>query len=351
MKKLYIVICLFIFATYANATVLFEDNFDSQDDWTETQSLSSSSSCYSACGAPVGWLAYYNGYNHCNAGITNRPGNNNIYLDTYAGYPLETNPAYSGVKCLTYWPESCTDQFEDGDGNIGVDLGQEYADVYLRFKIRFKDNFEFQTASGMQFKLYHAQHYVTGTEPFAYLGDSEVFWNNRPVASGGISHYGGTNMYFYSNARYQNNYYEYNDILWDLGTIADNRSTGLLDGEWHTLELRFVRNSAVGVADGSMQLWIDGTLKSFVPSYEANTIEWNDEGDREELRGFRFFGVGGNQRNQWDTATNNDMSDHEQWYSLDDVVVADSYVGTDYIIGGSAETTATSIKANSVVIE
>jgi hypothetical protein len=329
MKIIITILCLILFSTSCGAAVIFEDNFDSDADWTVQQPTDAGNNCSSNCGLPGGWTAYYNGYSFC-AGVTGVPGNNSMYIDTYAGYPDETNACFSGAKCVTHWQESCTDQFEDSDGNIGVDLGQEYADIYLRYKIRFKTNFEIWNTNAMQFKLYHVQHMVTGENPFVYLNNpgSE---NNVPNVSGGLYLY-DSGLYFYTNARCQETYMCFGDILWSLGTLTENRQAGgLLDGSWHTVEMRYARNSAIGTADGIIELWVDGNKKNYVAGYEGDDIPFNDAGSA-ELRGFRFAAIGGNSKNPWDLVGNT-MADREQWYSIDDVVVSDTYVGVDYTIG------------------
>ncbi len=316
-----------LLATQVQAAVLFETNFDSDADWTVVQPTDTSNNCWTGCESmPTGITAYYNGRSYC-SGI-DEPGNNNLYLDTGAGNPSESNACNSGAKCVTYWAESCTDQLENSDGNLGIDLGQEYSDLYVRFKIRFKANY--QLIANFQFKMYHVQHVTTEHEPFAYFTHPE----NRPTSSGGFSSYGDNNLYFYANARCLTDNDCYGDINWSLGSIADNRSSGLLDGNWHTIELRHVANSEIGATDGMIELWVDGTKKSYAVGYEGDVIPWSDTGSA-ELRGFRFVALGGNSNNQWDVSCAN-MAECEQWYSIDDVVVATTYVGTDYSPGASS---------------
>ena len=315
-----------------NAAVIFETNFDSGDDWTVTQPTSQTNSCHpsESCGMPNGFTSYENGRSFC-SGI-DEPGRNTMYFDTYAGYPSETNACYSGAKCFTFWDESCTEQMENSDGQIGVHLGQEYEDIYVRFKIRFKTDFEL--ASNFLHKFYHIQHSVTNTDPFAYL-NNEGHENNQPLSSGGLSSYADGTLYFYVNARCQNTYYCYDDINWSLGSISSNRSSGLLDGDWHTIEIRQKRNSSIGTANGLIELWIDGSKKSYVTGYEGDEIPFNDSGSS-QLRGWSFVSIGGNTNNQFDTSCSN-LADCEQWYAVDDVVISTTYVGTSYEVSGGGE--------------
>ena len=158
MRRLIILTILLLLAAPCYGTVLFEDSFDASDDWTITQSSDSSSNCISTCGIGGGWDFYRNGYCMCDNGLSGEPGNNDMYIDQYAGYPDETNTCRGDAgKCLTHWAESCSAVFDNSDGMIGVDLGEEYSDIYVRFYFRSKDGWEF--ADNKQEKMYHMQHY------------------------------------------------------------------------------------------------------------------------------------------------------------------------------------------------
>src|SRR5574343_135547 len=114
MKRLilFVLVAILIPCT-VYASVLFQDSFDSSSDWTVTQPTGSDSHCYpsTSCGVPGGWTGYVNGACLCD-GISGEPGNNNFYINQYAGYPLETNACRGGSgKCVTFWEESCVTSF------------------------------------------------------------------------------------------------------------------------------------------------------------------------------------------------------------------------------------------------
>jgi hypothetical protein len=311
---------IFLFSS-AHAQVIFQDSFDSSANWTVTQPTGSSQSCYSgSCGVPGGWTGYYNGANLC-TGVSGAPGNNLLYINQYAGYPSETNTCRSG-KCLTIGQESCVSYYDNSDGMLMKDLGQEYEDLYIRIYIRFKSGWQ-RTADNMMFKLFHVYHWIPGTSPYQYHGGTGT--GNQPLAAGGIAQY-GTQLFLYGDGICQVNLSCHGDILWSLGTItAAYQSGGIFDGNWHAIEWRFKRNSAIGAADGLIEAWFDGAKKSYVSGYPGNNIAYNDAGSS-ELRGFRVFNIGGNAFNQWNTSCSN-MSNCEQWYAIDDVVVSTQYIG------------------------
>lgn len=326
--KIVILIFIILFSNPSFGAVIFEDNFDSQDDWTVTQPSSSDATCVTDCGISGSWNSYYNGYCWADNGLSGEPGNNLLYIDQYAGYPLETNTSHSGSgKSLTYWQESFTSFNNwESDGSIAKDLGQEYEDIYLRYYIKFKSGFELGD-SGLQFKMYHVQHYdpVTNASWWQYFGSGPT---NQPISSGGIARYGNT-LFFYSTIRCQNNYYCNGDVLWTISSVTEAyMEGGLLDGDWHCVEYHFHRNSIIGTADASLEIWLDGVKLDYVDGYEGDSLEMNDSGSS-ELRGWRLVAIGGNSNNKWDNSCS-DAADCEQWYAVDDIIISDTYVGLNY---------------------
>lgn len=330
MKTKIFVLCL-LFSLFlcinVQAQIIFQDNFNSSPDWTVAQPVGSTVHCANnSCGVPGGWTGYYNGVCKC-WGVSGAPGNNLLYINQYAGYPNETNTCRGGSgKCLTVWMESCTGA-DDADGQITKLLDQEYEEIYIRFYIKFKPGYELRTydpsGAGSITKLYHIQHYVDGS-PHAYFGTN---LGNQPVSSGGITEYGSPNgaggsgmVQFYAEARCQTNYYCHSVIPFNIGTYAQ-----VYDGNWHSWEMRFKRNSSIGVRDGIIEFWFDGVKKNPVSGYYNTDIAWNDTGSS-RLRGWKYVMLAGNTNNRFDLSCS-DMADCEQWYAIDDVVISTTYIG------------------------
>lgn len=320
------VVTMFLFSV-AHAQVLFQNNFDSTPDYTVAQSTSVSSACYQGCSLG-GWTAYNSALTQCGSGITGRPGYNNFYVNSVAGYPTGSQTCRGGSgKCWTKWQEAClapSTNFDDADANFGFDLGREYEDLYLRFYIKFPTTFAM--IDWQAFKLWHVQHYNGGgASPWNYF---ERDTNNQPVAVGGIRRADSNYIDIFAEGRGYPTYYAHNFMFWRLGTLAWARAPGgILDGNWHSIEIRTKRNSAIGAANGLIEVWFDGVKKSTWADYPANDINFNNGGT--DLRGWRFVSIGGNNMS-WTTACSDgsgSMSECEQWYAIDDVVISTQYIG------------------------
>jgi hypothetical protein len=313
---------------HATAQVLFQNNFDLMPDFTVLQGVNESSRCYTGCSLG-GWTAYNSARTNCGPGITGRPGYNNFYVNGVAGYPVGSEACRGGTgKCWNKWQEACLTppQFDDADANFGVDLGQEYEDLYFRFYIRFPTTFT--SPAGNMFKLWHVQHYDGGDRnPWNYFGRDPL---NQPVASGGIARYDSA-LFLYAGLRCQNAYYCNGDVMWPIGTTTTAyQRSGIFDGQWHSIEFRFKRNSQVGVNDAMIEVWKDGRKLNYVQGYAGNALAMNDTGSP-ELRGWRFVSIGGNNMSWTDACLDGSgpMSECERWYAIDDVVISTAYIGPD----------------------
>lgn len=339
----YLIIWLIAFPVLAHSEIIFEDNFNSQTDWTVTQPSGSTEACYNFYGTdcglyPSGWSGFYNGACLCGSEIADEPGNNLYYINASPGYPtVTTNTSRGGSgKSMTFWQESCTSIYDNSDGQIGI-LFDEQPETYLRMFFRAQPGYEYITTTNMSQKLGHMQHYVDGS-PTQYFN---VNPGNQPVSTFQLLISNEQQLVkIGAEARCRDSYYCHSQILWPVSSITTAyQPGGLLDGDWHCIEWRFKINSAVGVADGIMECWLDGTKLAYSPDQRGDNIEWNDLDDG-DLRGFRYATIGGNSNNQWDTSCS-DMADCEQWYAIDDVVISTEYIGPDYVIGGDTYTDPT----------
>jgi len=327
-KMLTLFLVILLFPLSVSGATLFSGNFDSWADWTQTQSTSTSYSCYSSCSLTESWTAWNVAQSQCGANITSDPGNNSLYVNAVAGYPSGELTCRSG-KCLTKWQEACDagDVFDDADANLGVDLGSEHAEVYLRWYIKFPTTFTL--INDQSFKLWHMQHYNGGgANPWNYF---ERDTNNQPLVSGGIRRADTNYVDIYAEARGYPTYYTHGFMFWRLSTYTVAKAAGgLLDGEWHSIEIRHKANTAINTANGILEVWVDGTQLDIFTGYTANDINFTNGGT--DLRGFRFFSIAGNNM-KWTTACSDGTGDMvsdgcEQWYAIDDVVAADAYIGT-----------------------
>lgn len=366
-----VIVLLLLRITYAE--VIFEDSFDARDDWTVTQPLSGGGGSWPASGFISGWTGYYNGMSYRDGnssyGCTGGAGNNNMYLDTGAGAGASGEgavPCEGGSgKCLTFWQESCTVQFEDSDGQIGKDLGSDYDDLYVRMSVRFQSNFDWMdpTPSGhndvAQMKILHLWHWTGSGSMWNFFDNN----NTRPMAVPGLAFYEpGDMMMFYNLYRCEHptgsNYCTDNtpsmsctngseDYI-NIGSISSLRGAGeLFDGDWHFIEMHFKMNTNTGAtfnADGVYQVWIDGE----VVINRSNIVWSKNTSDTSPRRGFRYVTVGGNNNNAWQTSGCSGTA-CEQWYAVDNVVISTTSIGTEYEIGGGASPAVNTVSGGSVI--
>jgi len=355
------IFCLFLFS--AEAAVIFEDNFDAQDDWTVTQTTSDETCYTGSCAGtspPTNWEGYRNGRSYC----TGAPGSNNIYIDEYAGYPIDTDTCRGGSgKCVTFWQESCTNAFEDSDGILLFDLGAEYQEIYIRFYIllgnQVDDDF-FELVAEKQTKIVRAHHYLSGN-PFVTAANNQgnmPYWsykfyayNNNEYDNGSPRGWcdlgdGDAECYYMGHAASDTTSPEY---TYNSAQGADISQIGawssyLGDGNWHSIEVHLKMNTYDGGtpkwnADGVQEVWFDGVkhlARADVPFNLCDDDETPCADETSPPRGWLHVAIGGNNNNRWTSSCSG--TGCEQWYAIDDVVISTTYIGVApaAIVSGTA---------------
>jgi len=332
--------------------IIFEDNFDDHPDWTiEQPSLPPIDHIaeWDESNVPIGWTSYYLEGSKCVGSV----GSNSMYINQYAGYPQDTEFSFGGSgKSLTFWDESCDDNWES-EAMLGVDLGEEYEEIFVRFyiKLGFKVNGNPYEALGERMhKLLWVSHWEGNGNPY-YNYIQLTGTDNQPRAINGWTTSQDNYDYYNSVRCYKGDtsidgYYcgdgdyegipEYNYIPWlggDQTDFAPNLNSWLNDQNWHVIEMRYKINSYNGsnfMSDGIHQFWFDGVLVS-----NWTDIPYNMDGaPTSPMRKFRHVGIGGNNNNNWVTSGN--TAEREQWYAIDDFVVSTEYIGPDYVIGNAS---------------
>ena len=314
LKFFLIILQVIVIPIYAfGETILFE-NFDSDKDWTVAQPVGSGiNSCWNNCDIPTGWTSYYSGNSVCKNG----PGNNNFYLNG--------NNARGGAgKSLTFWDESCSDNFADSDGDIGTYLGKTYNEIYISFYIKFAPEYKWENPTNYcpQHKFVRAFYWGNKPDdPYIYHNQAD----NQPIAVGTLQMCNGTLRYlaaFRSEVNYSGG---------DVGvTIGDgNWKNQLGDGNWHLWEFYAKMNTNNGStfnADGIHRFWIDGDL-----TFEATDIVFSENGSEvNPRRGWDFVAIGGNNLNRWIRDCSG--SECEQWYTIDDLTISTQRVGVSNMV-------------------
>lgn len=378
MRYIIIFIALF-FPSICSSAVIFEDNFDSHSDWSPTQPYSSSSfgstdgatdgttPCTLCPDGPV-WSAFFLG----RAAWADTALNNTMNI-------ASTNARGGTGKALTLWNEPIDTSVEGSlfisDWQLAKDLGGTYNDLYIRYYIKFQADWAYPKTvynsvasgqpAGWNGKFMRAAHHLhlPGVSYFKAFSDGTQFpvavtdFNPTQPASGLPQALRLVNHY-----RYQSEYYggdcpddptptylnygsadaEY--VYIDSGTAYNGKKTFeevLGDGNWHSFQMHLKGNSGMGVADGEYEIYIDDTLV-----YSQKGVAWaNDCVDpacvncidpAQDFVGWNWISIGGNQQNPVYAAG----TKIEQWYAIDDVVVSTTYIGDDYVIGGSPAASA-----------
>ncbi len=334
---------LMLFCVPTRAAVIFQDNFDSQTDWTRTQPTDQSYTCFpnSSCSLPTGWNAIYDGFTYLTGSY------NNLYVNTNAGYPRTADdiPCYGGSgKCLTQHDESDAECVHDcSDGNLGVYFPSSYNDIYMRFYMAWQVNY--QWASGIGMKFWHVQNWDgPGDSPWHY--HTANYANTQIFGIGGLIEYSGSLYYMTAYScegsiscatRPDDGFDPENNADYKLlGTISNLRSSGFLDGNWHRWEAHY-KVGTPGGNDGRHRLWLDGVL-----IYDSNTHVPNEGGPTPipflpagstSGRQWNMIALGGNQNNYLG-------SEVEQWRAYDNLCIADTGPIGDTVCGAEAPTSS-----------
>jgi len=364
--------------------ILFEDNFDYPYDWSPKQKKYPDSIEYwpanKVVGAPpppAGYFCYRVG-----GSMFTHVGHNTLCIDS-------TNHRGTSGKGLTVWNES-DDRFWASDGILGILLdpnGNGYEKLYIRFYMKFQPGWKWNTSNSPQQKMVRASHYSNdGGNPFSFfqLGNHHPIWiadlakwekGTDPIAY--FASYGYENSGNPSLAvppHQDNTNYFFQD---KKGNKVDFWNNGMIgDGNWHCWEFYLKMNSAIGVPDGEQKFWYDGKLvaemKDLAWSDETSVVKgtngnkyccilrhqasennrpitgtgwrkyWQLTGNKRQggewvpntyyglsssnPRSFwNFVAIGGNNFNAF--APND--KEAEQWYAIDDLVIADEYIGPE----------------------
>ncbi|NLD38187.1 MAG: hypothetical protein GX654_15095 [Desulfatiglans sp.] len=354
------------------AGVLFSDNFDDHSDWSPQQPAyggaisSRDGNAIRACtGCPDG-TAKYAAYRVARTGFSDgRVGRNTLNI-------TGENARGGSGKAFNFYVEPLDASLAEdwtNDGLLVVALNGNYETIYMRYYIKFSDNWVWNDNGTSTIKMGHMQHTRPGGSYWSYFKDGD---NWPAVVPGFAKEYAsGTNFYWNGQAvfrmhiRKQSCYYPsdgYNNMPDDVAndffryglsdsvtncTLGSNCLTWediLMDGEWHSIEYKLKGNSAKGVSDGEFLMYIDGHLaisKTNIPWADmgadaSGTRACSDCGGRvvnppSDFLGWNTVIIGGNANIQRFSNTSN--TNVEQRYTIDDLVIATSYIGPDYVIG------------------
>lgn len=327
------IVAAFMVAGAAQSDVILEENFDNQPEYTSSQELNLS-----------GWTHRRNGEDVWSPSNGN-PDNH----DAFEVLSVNSDKARGGVgKSFVAWRESYDLGWKNwnSDGILAKHLDQGLEKVYVRFWIRFSDDF---TPAG-QTKLFRISSWDEEGQIFGYGPDRD----NAPVILWDYNHnsYGQRNFLAFRGHPQETNYYLNNPTLVELprnimsGDLSLNFDNNIrdLDGdgvndneitlksltsgdflsgivthddvygsEWHKIEFFVQMNSAPGIRDGVIMQWIDDQL-----IFRNTKMPWMGA-ESEGGRKFNVVAFGGN---DFFRSYPNEAK-YEEWYAIDDILIAD----------------------------
>lgn len=288
--------------------IIFRDNFDAQADWAPPSAVSGCTPVACDQSPPANWSYWRNDEWWFDGG--SQPTGQITSAFGYRG---------GSGKALVIHNESNEGSGYDGwgaDFQLAKNIGDTYTDVWVTFYFKVETPWQWDGTKGSSFKLTRVQHFWGNTSPFSYFTGGD----NSPIAVfdfGKNPTYGVRQIITPRCSPHATSYTcpsgsgEASDPIPGTPTWEDYVG----DGAWHKLEWHAVLNSSEDVADGTIQLYIDGTLswertdQIFIRAGSGGTagIHWN------------IVTIGGNAYNRYDT---NDANKSEQYYLIDDFTIS-----------------------------
>lgn len=314
--------------------ILFQENFDDQPDYTSSETLK------------------LKGWTHCRNGedIWSPSTGFPDHHDAFEILSSNADKARGGSgKSFVGWRESYKMEWNNwnSDGILAKYFEEGHEKLYVRFWIRFSDNF---TPAG-QTKLFRISSWDEEGDFFGYGPDRY----NAPIMIWDYNHndYGQRNFLAFRGHPQETNYFQTNPKLVDLPRNIHNGDINLnfdnnirdLDGdgnnenevtlkslvtgeilsgivshddvygnEWHKVEFFIQMNSAPGAMDGIIVQWLDDQL-----IFKNTKMPWMGN-ESEGGRKFNVVAIGGN--DFFRSYPNEDK--HEEWYAIDDIEMRSS---------------------------
>lgn len=302
--------------------VIFQENFDSQNDWQLTQPIGSSTAISAYRGEstiPPNFHSY-----RIQGSAYNNNQRNSIIIDS-------TNARGRSGKAMTFWNESGDTNCDAGggwcsDNQIGIYLPDGYNELYISFYIKFQKGWKWSNESSVMQKFYRATHWH-GNSPYLFFNDG----NQRPLSTGLLTVWnnGTANISHMLNYRYETTYYpdQASPRHSDRSRVAyysgggyngsgpDFSNSGEIgDGNWHRWEFHIKMNSSVGAEDGLVEYFNDGVLV-----LRVDDLAFSDNGSRVSPRNnWNYVTLGGNSFNHYAPIS----EAAEQWYAIDDIIIS-----------------------------
>jgi hypothetical protein len=338
-------IAFFGMAKSSKAAVLFEENFNSQPNWTVQQSSNQSSTAISPdASVPSGFYDYRSDPSLFGEDpvIGDGIGQNNLNIDSLDAYG-GTGKSYRVVdeSADDTWcgPNVWCNDSLLGISLVGTNWTQGYDEVFIRYDVKFQDGFQWRVSDTDPYssiKFLHASHY-DGTEfrRWSFHNDYNApsFVTNLSVSS---NPYNNRVQYGYGGRCYDagGGYDAVRSWAYTDGSGQDVQNGGCVwnapgcirDDTWFRFEYRLKMNSSPSATDGIAKVWLDGVL-----IVDENNLNWTTSDPA--TRRWNSVWIGGNTWNNWTARAN--MA--EQYRAFDNFVVYTPLVAGDPLWSASPQ--------------
>lgn len=338
----YLLLTLFIFfmmCGFSSSEIIFQDNFDSQEDWSIAQGTAINNGV-----CPSGNLPSDKSCSESNSKYY-------AYFDTptylannqYDSLSISSFNARGGLgKALINWNEVpvTSSGFEASDGSIYISLTDSpsdygHSEIWVSFYRKFDPNF---WDGEYQHKYFHVSHFKGGNI-FNWHGSD----SHGPFAVGGMANWGESDSYGYKRKIHysliivepesERASYRWEESDMDCGVFNHSQSNhnifskaimsnGSVDGGWknpgnfgdgsyYLHEYQFKMNSLPGAEDGVIALYINGQCQ-----YKFSNIPWVKAGGT--MVGWNLVVLGGNNNYR------NPAGEFETFYATDDLTISTS---------------------------
>ena len=307
------------FSTQAAASIIFEETFDDQPEWSQRERClydDFSSDCDNLID---GW--------------------DYLYTDdknpTHDPFYIEEAAARGGSgKGYHQWDESRGDDSRwKSEGQLAKKLSRPYQELWFSFWIKFNPNAQWEGGSEST-KVFRAgalnpkvMDGTAGTSVYNVKNDSEGNKGHGRTSGGwfvlNVVRHERARTRLRASARCNRSYKcgEY-DETWDLILDPDapvqetDWPQNFGDDKWHKIEVHFAMNSAPGVGDGILEVFYDNERLG-----GRDDVPWKMEDAESWIEGINLFAIAGNSENVWAGDIETENSPEQSFYFLDDIKV------------------------------
>jgi len=315
-----------------SGSVIFEDTFDSQPNWSKTASPPHTSECnYPPCAeAPEKWSAW-------RAAPWLPPASPPVSI---SGSVTSDHTTGTGKAMIVRVQSVHSGSNFASDAILSKVFTQNYPELYVRFWLKTQSGWQWDRKNNNAHKVFRLFHYD---------GTNNFFKNGPNGSESPLTFFDLATYWVNNSARYSltyrcspvSNYFckpgggPENGISLPFNSKEPAAPGNWADGEWHRYDLHFKLNTGPGISDGVSEFWYDG--KRLV---SHNNITWITESSTREA-GWNSFSLGGNSKISWGP---DDTPTKEQWYAIDDVVISTAPIPDNHVIGGAGKRPAAHTK-------